>query len=464
MKKIYLIGIKGVGMTALAIYLKQCGYYILGSDIAETFPTDSLLLENDIKVINGFSAENINLLEKDDLVVVSAAYDEKNPEFKEAKKKHLEVIYFSEAVGKFSADKKVIIVSGVHGKTTTTAMIATLLDNANYSPSYLIGSGLVPGLATSAKKGGGDYFVIEADEYRKSPGSSDAKFFDYNPQIAVVTSIELDHPDMYESIDDIYNAFYKLVCRVPRNGLIVACSDYPKIKKLKNSLVDRKFETYGFANGAIWQIVDYNETENTFFVKHEGEKIGPIKLKIFGKHNALNATAAIIVANFVGLEMETIKKAISNFSSVQRRFQIISDKNNIAVIDDYAHHPTAISTTLDTVRAKFPKSKIWVIFQPHTFSRTQALLKEFGQSFKHADNVLIMDIYGSAREEAGKISSLDLVEEIKKNRDNVRFIENEDQLLEILNEQVKAPAVIITLGAGNIYKVGQKIKELFKID
>lgn len=463
MKKIYMIGIKGVGMAALAIYLKQAGFEVLGSDVRDTFQTDGLLEKNKIKVLEGFQENNLNL-EKDDLVIVSAAYDDKNPEVKEAKRKHLDLMYFSEAIGKFSQQKKVIAVSGIHGKTTTTAMISFLLEEANLSPSYLIGSGNVPVLGSSAKHGNGDYFVIEADEYRKAPESTEAKFFDYHPQIAVVTSIELDHPDMYKTIDEVYDAFYKLICRIPRDGMIVACADYSKVKKLKNSLVDRSFQTYGFEEGNKWQIIDFDEKKNIFSLKNNNHVYGPFNLSIAGKHNVLNATAAIIVANSVGVSMKSIQKHLIEFTSVQRRFQIIYNEKNITIIDDYAHHPTAIETTLETAHKSYPKSKIWAVFQPHTFSRTEALLKDFGTSFKYADKVLVMNIYGSAREPIGNITSQDLVNEIKKNRDNVRFIENESKLLEILNEEVKAPAVILTIGAGDIYKVGKKIKELFKID
>jgi len=464
LKSAYLIGIKGVGMAALALYLKQAGFEVSGSDTNEQFPTDDILAQNDIPVYEPFDEKNLQD-KKPDLVISSAAYGQANPEVKLAKKKHLNFIYFSEALGQISSDKKVIAVAGIHGKTTITAMIAFLLEKAGLSPSFIIGAGKFAGLKNIAKKGEGEYFIIEADEYRKSPDNKSSKFLDLSPQIAIISSIELDHPDLFTSVEDVYNAFYALACRVPRNGFIVTCIDYPKVKKLRRSLVDRDIETYGFDISAQWKIVNLEETpeEEKFYLNNSGKIFGPYVIEVPGKHNVLNATAAIILARKLGIQEKTIKKYLSQFKGVQRRFEEKAKIDNIIIIDDYAHHPTAIKSTLETAKKKYSDSKIYCIFQPHTFTRTETLLNEFSQAFKSADKVIITDIYTSAREEKGKISGADLALEIKKNQTGVRFISDWKEILAYLEDSVEPPAVIITMGAGNIYKISKDIENIFKV-
>jgi UDP-N-acetylmuramate--alanine ligase len=354
-------------------------------------------------------------------------------------------------------------VAGIHGKTTTTSLVALLLDEAGLSPSYIIGAANVPVLGSNAHFGDSEYFVMEADEYRKSPTSADSKFLDLNPQIAIISSIELDHPDFFSSVEDVYNAFYRFSCRVPRNGSVIIDIDYPKAKKLVLSLADRKFETYGFSEDADWKIVDFaSEDETKFSLLHNNVKIGPFTLKMPGRHNALNAAATIIVAHLLKIDLEITKRVISEFKGVQRRFEKIAEGDGITIIDDYAHHPTAIESTLEAVRAHYPHDKIWCVFQPHTFSRTQALIKEFGKAFKYADKIIITDIYASAREKEGTISSADLVNEIKKNRDNVYYFDSFQKIEKYFKDFAKRPLVVITVGAGDIYKLAKSFSEIIK--
>jgi UDP-N-acetylmuramate--alanine ligase len=334
------------------------------------------------------------------------------------------------------------------------------LETAKLSPSFLIGAADAGNLKTNSKKGQGEYFVLEADEYRKSPEDPSPKFLDLTPQIAVITSIELDHPDIYPSIEDIYNAFFRFACRVPRDGTIILCWDYPRAKKLLRSLADRNFETYGFESDAKWRIVN-EQASDRFYLEKNRDKYGPFELQIPGKHNILNATAAVITSLKLGVSEDVIKKSLKQFKGVGRRFEKVFESEKIKIYDDYAHHPTAIQATLAAFRQKFPKYKIWCIFQPHTFSRTQRLLKEFGLSFSKADRVYIADIYSSEREKDGKINSLDLVEEIKKNRSGVRIIRDLPKASELIKE-VKTPTVIVTMGAGDIFKLGQEMAKKIK--
>ncbi len=458
-KKIHFVGIKGVGMAALAILAKERGFEVSGSDSTTIFPTDDLLNNLKIKILP-FAKENIEV--NPDLVIVSAAYDKNHIEVKEAQKKHIPILPYSEALAEFSREKKTIAVSGIHGKTTTTAMLAYLLIKAKKDPSYIIGAGNVPVLGTIAHYGKGEYFILEADEYKKSREDPKSKFLDLKPQIEIITSIEMDHPDLFVSSEEVYQAFYKFACHLPREGFIVICVDYPKARKLVHSIADRNFETYGFNLGVRWKIVEFFEDDKqTIFSLtnvSQTKKYGPFKLKIPGSGNVLNATAAIIIALKLGVDCNLIKKEIANFTGVKRRFEKIAEKNGIVLIDDYAHHPRAISMTLETIRKKYPAYKIWAIFQPHTYSRTEKLLDKFATAFKFADNVYLTDIYASEREKKETISGARLAEEMSKYHRHVTFQPDMTKIPGELLARVKKPAVVITLGAGDIYKIHEDIK------
>ena len=461
LKKIHFIGIKGVGMAALAVYAKEAGFEVTGSDNEKVFLTDKILKKNGIEV-KKFDAANLKA--RPDLVVISAAYSKDNIEAKEARKKHLEIKPYSEALAYFSHDHQVIAVSGIHGKSTTTAMLAWLLARADLDPSFIVGAAEIKNLATNAHFGQGDYFILEADEYRKSPEDSTPKFFDLTPKIEIISSIEMDHPDVFSSEESIYNAFYKFACRVPRNGFIVLCLDYPKAKKLQRSLVDRNFETYGFSESAQWKIIDYKETvqETEFFLLHDEQKIGPIKLKVPGVANVLNAAAAAVTSLKIGLSERMIKRNLSNFTGVKRRFETIGQIDNLTIIDDYAHHPRSIRMTLEAVRVKFPEAKIWCIFQPHTYSRTKSLLSEFATSFKSADKIIVTDIFSSEREKEGPISSQDLTSAIRQNHRSVRYVPSWSKIKQDIIDNLNGPIVLITCGAGDIYKLGEEIYQDLK--
>ena len=463
-KKIHFIGIKGVGMSALAILAKEKGYEVTGSDEDETFVTDEILNKSQIKVTD---FDENNLSQKTDLVVVSAAYDKDNIEVKEAHKKHFSILTYSDALSLLIDHSKTIAVSGIHGKTTTTALISFILREAGFDPSFIIGAGEVKSLKTNAHFGAGDYFVVEADEYRKSQDNPQPKFLDLNPQIEIITSIEMDHPDLFFSIEDVYQAFYKFACRLKRDGFIVICTDYPKARKIVRSIADRNFETYGFELNSNWKIVNFidDEKETTFSLissKQGSQQYGPFKLKIPGRANVLNSTAAIITALKLGISQEQIKKSLAEFSCVKRRFEKIATSDGIVLLDDYAHHPRSINLTLETIRKKYPNSKIYCIFQPHTYSRTKILLNDFAKAFSYADKVYIVDIYASAREKEVIINSQELTNAISKYHRDVKYIPNWDEIVEEIAKNLKKPAVIISLGAGDIYKIQDKLQNKLK--
>ncbi len=453
-KNIYFIGIAGVGMSALAVFAKQLGHNVSGSDNAEEYLTDKVLKKAKIQRIFGFDEKNIS--KKFDLIIQGAAYNEKNPEIKIAKKLHLNTKYYSEAIQDLTSNFRTIAVSGVHGKTTTSAMIAFLFEKAKLSPNYIIGSSQIPGLPSNANVGGGDWFIVEADEYKKSQTDNTPKFMDLKPEILLINAIEWDHPDMYDSVDQVYSMFYKLACKMKRGGVIIANIDSQKVLKLYHSLADRKFITYGFNRNADWQIVKWKEDKlkTEFYLKNAEQEIGPFFISVSGKHNVYNAVACILAGHEVGIKFDTCAKYLSDFKGVERRFQYKGKKNNVIVIDDYAHHPTAINLTLETIRSKYSGKKIICIFQPHTFSRTKALLNDFAKSFKNADEVIITDIFASAREKSGGIHSRHLVFEIKKYHKNVLYIPKFQEIEEYLKENVAKDYIVLTMGAGDVYKIG----------
>lgn len=457
-QKIHFIGIKGVGMTALAILSQEKGYEVTGSDVEDSFVTDQILSQAGIKVT---PFDTANLQNKPDIVVYSAAFDKSNVEVKEAHKKRLNIKPYSEVLALFSSESQVIAVSGIHGKTTTTALVSFLLTKANLDPSFIVGSGEIADLPAPGHLGSGDYFVLEADEYRKSPDDNNSKFFDLTPEIEIITSIEMDHPDMFLTDEKVYEAFYKFACRIPRKGFIVLCLDYPKAKKLLRSLADRNFETYGFSENVDWQIIDYTELADStsFNLLNEGKKIGPFIFKIPGEGNVLNATAAIIVALKLGIQEKSIQKYLAEFRGVKRRFEKIGQYKDITVIDDYAHHPHSIALTLEAAKKRFPDAKIWCIFQPHTYSRTKELLSGFATAFNAIDRVIITDIYASAREKEVTITAEDLTQAIRKTQKQVKYVNSWDKITQELVDNVGGKTVIITMGAGDIYKLGKNILE-----
>lgn len=441
-------------MAALAVLAKEKGYEVTGSDTEESFVTDDSLKKAGI-IVSLFDSHNLD--RRPDLVVVSAAYDKDNVEVKEARKKRLDIKPYSEALNLFASDSQVIAVSGIHGKTTTAALVSFLLTKANLDPSFVIGAGEIASLGSVGHLGNGDYFVLEADEYRKSPEDLTSKFFDLNPQIEIITSIEMDHPDMFSTDEKVYDAFYKFACRTPRSGFIVLCVDYPKAKKLLRSLADRNFETYGFDENASWQITDYEEsvTLTSFSIMHHQKKLGPFMLEIPGQGNVLNATAAIVTVLRLGVQEKMIQRYLTSFKGVKRRFEKIGEIGDLIVIDDYAHHPHSIALTLEAAKKRFPESKIWCIFQPHTYSRTKELLTSFATAFTTADKVIITDIYASEREKRATITGEDLALAIRKNQSQVKYIESGPKIIQELLDNIEGKTVVVIMGAGDIYKLGQ---------
>jgi UDP-N-acetylmuramate--alanine ligase len=455
-KSIYFIGIKGTAMSALALIAQTLGYEVRGSDTNETFITDASLLAAGIKPLVGFEIEHLN--PTPDLVVVGAAFGENNPEVAAARAKNIPVWTSSELQGYLTRQKKTLAVAGTHGKTTTTSILAFLLFGAQLDPSFIIGTGEVAGLPAHGVSGKGEYFVLEADDYKRATDDPRPKFLDLSPYAAIITSIEHDHPDMYPTLEDCLRAFCQFTEKVASDGFLIVNGDDAQLMKLRQALPQKRYLTVGFSpTNQNRLVIESDPTDGTteFRLERNGQSIGSFKLALKGRHNVFNAGAAILVALEIGVSLADIQRLLPTFQSVERRYQLVGNVGDQIVIDDYAHHPTAVRLTLQTAKKQYPDKAIWCLFQSHTYSRTKALLAEFGEAFTDADTVIITDIFASARETEKVIDTSELVAEVKKHHTSVYYVAK-NELLAYIKRNLPPNAVLITMGAGDIYKIGRQ--------
>jgi UDP-N-acetylmuramate--alanine ligase len=449
-KKIYLVGIKGSGMVALAEILCRRGFSVTGSDTHEEFFTDDILRKKlYIKFHEGFSADHIT--SDIDLVVYSTAYNEKNnEEFKAAKFKNIEMISYPQLIGLLFGQKYGIAVCGTHGKTTTTAMLAEIMKTAEFDPTAVVGS-LVKQWRGSALVGKSEFMIIEADEYQN-------KLSFYFPQAVILTSADWDHPDFFKTYDEYKNAFIAFVQKIPRHGFLVVCGDRSETLEIAKT-AKCKVISYGFGGGNNLRIKDYElvKGKQLFKLSLNGKNIGDFEMEIPGKHNVLNAAGAAAMALQFNAKPDKVREALVKFEGTSRRFDYIGERNGAILIDDYGHHPEEIKATLRAAREFFPKRRIWCVFHPHTFTRTKALLSDFAQSFEDADRVIVLDIYGSAREVQGGVHSKDLVEKASYYHKNVEYIPTIDEAVDYLKDQIGREDLVIAMGAGNVWEVAEKL-------
>jgi len=457
-KKIHFIGIKGVAMSGLAVISKQMGFEVAGSDIPEKFITDKILVKEGIKIFENFDENNLSW--SPDLVVVGASWSNDNPEVATAKDRNILLISDSEMRGILSLRKRTIAITGVHGKTTTTALLAHIFNQAGLNPSFLIGTGNVSDLGSNARWDSGKHFIVEGDEYIRSQADRIPKFLDLSADISIITSLEWEHVDVYKNLEEIEKAFEKLIDRT--KDLAVVCGDWPSIKKITKGKKGNVI-TYGLHPNNSWQAYDICQKSNkTFFkVRNKDQELGVFSILLCGAHNVLNALAGLIVSHHEGISLKKIGIALSTFSGTERRFEVF-EKNGIIFVDDYAHHPGEIAATLKAARGRYPGKKIYCVFQPHMASRTKALLDDFAISFSDADKIFLVDIFASAREKVGEITSRELAEQIKKHHNDVEYAGGLPQTLENLKGKIKKGMVVITMGAGDIYKIKDKLISYLK--
>jgi UDP-N-acetylmuramate--alanine ligase len=451
-KKIYFIGIKGSGMVALVEIFDRRGCKVTGSDTKEKFFTDEILKKKlFVKYHEGFDEKHIT--GDIDLVVYSTAYNEKNnEEFKAAKYKSIPMVSYPGMLGILFNEKYGIAVSGTHGKTTTTAMLAEIFKVAGLDPTAVVGS-QVKQWRGSALVGRSEFMIIEADEYQN-------KLDLYDPQAVILTSADWDHPDFFPTFEQYKRTFEKFVAKIPLHGFLVVCGDRSETLEIAKS-AKCKVISYGFGNESDMRIANYElrEGKQFFSLSAKGKKLGDFEIMLPGRHNILNASAAIAMAHQFNAKMEKIREALANFEGTSRRFEYIGQRNGAILIDDYGHHPEEIKATLQAAREFFPKRRVWCVFHPHTFTRTKALLSEFSQSFEDADRVIVLDIYGSAREVQGGVHSKDLVELAKKYHRNVEYIATIPEAIEFLKDKISKEDLVIAMGAGNVWEVVEGLKE-----
>lgn len=465
--RVHFVGIKGVGQTALAIIAKEAGFKVTGSDIGEEFITSVCLEKAGIEPINNFSPDNIK---DQDLIITTGAHGGfDNIEVQTAKKRGIKVITKGEAVGLFMKGEifdrnfSGISVAGSHGKTTITAMIATILFQNSLDPSYLVGTGEIPSLGLPGHFGRGKYFIAEADEYATEPKyDRTAQFLWQYPEIAVFTNIELDHPDIYESVEQVRGVFLKFTKNIKKDGVLIANGDDGEVRELLKDYAGRKV-TYGFSPECNLQLakVRISETQTFFWVNSNGISLGEFTINVPGEHNALNALGAIAAAFEANVPLEGIKKGLYTFRGSKRRFEYIGKLPSGALLyDDYAHHPTEIKQTLRTFRQSFPKSNLICIFQPHTYSRTKELFEQFSRSFDDCNTVILTNIFPSLREKEDKtVSSEKLAQNIAKFNRKVVFLPTLSNVVEYIDQKdFDAKTVVITMGAGNVYKIAEKLR------
>lgn len=465
-KTVHFVGIKGVGMTPLALIAKGAGFSVTGSDIAEEFITDEALKRAGITPYVGFSTDHIA---SPDLVITTGAHGGfDNPEVKEAKARGIEVLTAGEAVGLFmngaifGKKYKGVSVAGTHGKTTTTAMLATIMRESGYDPSFVIGTGNVGSLGAPGNFGKGNFFIAEADEYATEPKHDKTpKFMWQHPSVAIITNIEFDHPDIYSSLEDVKSAFTAFIKQMPTNGVLIVCGDDHEVRNVTKGL-DRKVITYGFnpENNYVLERVHISGEQTFFWVKGYGASLGEFAIRVAGDHNALNALGAIIGALELGVPLEKVKKSLPAFRGSQRRLEFIGDlQTGAKMYDDYAHHPTEIKKTLGALRRQYPNKKIVCVFQPHTYSRTKMLFNEFAQAFDEVNTIVITDIYASLREEYDpSVSSKHLVEAIKRYHSGVFYVSNIIDVVQYINQnRFRSDTIVVTMGAGDIYKIHSKL-------
>ncbi len=433
-------------MAALASLLARMGKVVSGSDLAEG-PAIAALRASGITVRLGHHPENVGDAE---YVVRSSAIPDANPEVRASARRHVPSVKLAEAVGELMLGRTGVAIAGTHGKTTTTALVAWILDQAGLEPTALVGADAL-NFGSSALLGDGP-MVVEADEF-------DRRFLHLSPTVAVVTSVEPDHLDYFKDLAEIRATFQGFVDRLPEDGRLVTCLDQADAARLRTR-ADR--QTYGFDAAADWRATDYVALEGggSRFTLHNGGRSWPAESGLLGEHNAANALAALAVADYFGVGLQSALASLRHFRGTRRRFETKGRSNGIWVVDDYAHHPTAVAATLRAARGAQRQRPIWVVFQPHTTNRTAALLDEFARAFGDADHVLVLPIYRpSGREAAARpVTSVDLVERIARTgHPDVRFVDTFDEAASAVCAAVRSGDLVLTMGAGDVTALSDRL-------
>lgn len=447
-KPVHMIGIGGISMSGIAEILLSMGYTVTGSDSHLSEITERLE-KNNIKVYNGQRAENVIGA---GIVVYTAAIKPDNPELSKARELNIPTIERSEFLGELTKlYSETIAVSGTHGKSTTTSMISLIFMEALKDPTIQVGADLKQLNGTNYRIGNSPYFIVEACEYVES-------FLKFSPKTAIILNIEEDHLDYYRDINHIKSAFYKFAELVPEDGKIIINADNQNcneiVEKMKSKVI-----TFGIENEkANWTArnIHLNANGHYSFTATSDSLSIDITLSVFGMHNVYNALAAVATASLYNIEPFIIQKALADFTGAHRRFEYTGTFNNAQVYDDYAHHPTEIKATIEAAK-NLPHNKLWIIFQPHTYSRTSTLFDEFANAFKETDEVILADIYAAREIDTGVVSSQKLALAINEISNNCTYLGSFDKIKDYLKENVKENDLVLTVGAGDVHKIGKDL-------
>ena len=444
---IHFVGIGGIGMSGIAELLLNLGYTVSGSDLTDSDITQRL------KHLGGtiYQGHAANQIEGADVIVISSAVARENPEVQAAEQASIPVIPRAEMLAELMRLKFSVAVAGAHGKTSTTSIVSAVLAEGGLDPTIVIG-GKLRSTQTNALLGRGDFIVAEADE-------SDGSFLKMSPSIAVVTNIDREHLDFYADLDEIKDVFLQFIDRIPFYGLAVLCLDNESIQDLIPR-IKKRYTTYGMTSQADFQASDvaFAQLQTTFTVSHLGQRLGRVTLNLPGQHNIYNALASIAVGMELNTPFDTIKKALETLQGVQRRLEIKGEPQGITVVDDYGHHPTEIKTTLQALAAAWPENRKVVAFQPHRYTRTQALFDEFTRAFYQTDKLLVLPIYAAGEAPIEGVEGQGLYEGILAHgHKDVVYVESLDAARQMLQDILRSGDIFLTLGAGDVWRLGEAL-------
>ena len=448
-ENIHFVGIGGIGMSGIAELLMNLGFNITGSDINHS-QNVKRLEKIGIKIFIGHNKNNII---NSDAIVYSSAVPLNNDEIIAGKKKSIPIIRRAEMLAELISLKKTsIAVGGTHGKTSTSSMIGMILEKSGFDPTLVVG-GLVSNLNTNVKLGSGDMIVVEADEFDRS-------FLALKPTIAIITNLEMEHTDCYEDLNDLKNAFLQFCQSVPFYGEIIMCAESKELMNIVDK-IKKPFVTYGLSDNADYYAKDiiYNQNESTYTLFHHNKNLGTIKINVPGKHNILNSLAALALGIEIDIPIDTLKNGINKYKGVRRRFELKKNKHKLLIVDDYAHHPTEVLATIKAAKNGWNK-KIISVFQPHLFSRTKDFFKEFAKSLFVSEVIILTDIYPAREKPIKGVTSNLIIEELRKlGHSNTHYIEDLEKLNQLLDTIVNQDDIVLTMGAGNIWRYNEKYNQ-----